>query len=102
MVFLLPRRQTRSAIYWSQIFDSHKWPTVLVRKVKGKPRNFEANVCELLYYFLNIFLTIRIYNKRLQSLFKDQLDRSMATCSFKVTLKYNLFLSNIRVYAYEQ
>ena len=34
LVFLLPRLQTRSAIYGSQIFDSHKWPTVLVRKVK--------------------------------------------------------------------
>ena len=49
VVFLLPRRQTRSAIYGSQIFDSHKWPTVLVRKVKGKPRNFEANLCGSLY-----------------------------------------------------
>ena len=39
VVFFLPRRQTRSAIYGSQIFDSHKWPTGLVRKVKGKPRN---------------------------------------------------------------
>ena len=45
VVFLLPRRQTRSASYESQIFDSHKLPTVLVRKVKGKPHNFEANVC---------------------------------------------------------
>ena len=49
VVFLLPRRQTRSAIYGSQNFDSHKWPTVLVRKVKRKPRNFKANVCGLLY-----------------------------------------------------
>ena len=44
-VFLLPHRLTLSAIYGSQIFDSHKWPTVLVCKVKGKPRNFEANLC---------------------------------------------------------
>ena len=49
MVFLLPRGQTQSAIYGSQVFDSHKWPTVLVRKVKGKPRNFEANLCGSLY-----------------------------------------------------
>ena len=49
MVFLLPRRLTQSAIYGSQNFDSHKWPTVLVRTVKGKPRNFEANLCGLLY-----------------------------------------------------
>ena len=32
-------RLMRSAIY------SHKWPTVLVLKAKGKPRNFEANLC---------------------------------------------------------
>ena len=33
VVFLLPRRQTRSAtLYGSQVFDYHKWPTVLVRK----------------------------------------------------------------------
>ena len=25
------------------------WPTVLVRKVKGKPRNFQANLCGSLY-----------------------------------------------------
>ena len=48
-VFFLPRRLTRSAIYGSQIFDSHKWPTVLVRTVKGKPRNFEANLCGSLH-----------------------------------------------------
>ena len=45
MAFLLPRRQTWLAIYGSQIVESHKWPTVLVRKVNEKPRNFEANVC---------------------------------------------------------
>ena len=49
VVFLSPRRQTRSAIYGSQVFDSHKWLTVLVRKVKGKRHNFEANVCGSLY-----------------------------------------------------
>ena len=48
-LFLLPRQLTWSAIYGSQIFDSHKWPTVLVRTVKGKPRNFEANLCGSLY-----------------------------------------------------
>ena len=35
--------------FLTPIFDSHKWPTVLVRKVKGKPRNFEANLCGSLY-----------------------------------------------------
>ena len=50
VVFLSPRRQIRSAIYGSQIFDSNKWPTVLVlvRKVKEKPCNVEATVCESL------------------------------------------------------
>ena len=48
-VFLLPRRLLRSAIYGSQVFDSHKWLTVLVRTVKGKLRNFEANLCGSLY-----------------------------------------------------
>ena len=41
MVFILLSELTRSAIYASQIFDSHKWPTVLARDVKGKPCNFE-------------------------------------------------------------
>ena len=48
-VFLLRREETRSAIYGSQKFDSHKWPTVLVDEVKGKPRNFEAYLCRSLY-----------------------------------------------------
>ena len=74
MVFLLPRRQTRSAIYGSQIFDSHKWPTVLVRKVKGKTHNFKANLCELLYSAFKIsFQPYAFNNKRLQTHFIDQL-----------------------------
>ena len=48
-VFLLPRRLTRSANYGSQIFDSHVMADRLVRTVKGKPGNFEANVCGSLY-----------------------------------------------------
>ena len=82
-VFLLPRRLTRSAIYGSQIFDSHKWPTVLVRTVKGKPRNFEANLCGSLYStFKTSFQPYAFYKKRLQTLFIDQLVRSKAMCSF--------------------
>ena len=55
VVFLLPRRRTWSAInYGSQIFDPHKWPTVLVRKAKGKPRNTEAYLCGSLYSSLKI------------------------------------------------
>ena len=49
-VFYLHRRLTRAAIYVSQIFDSHKWPTVIVHKVKGKPCNFEANLYGSLYF----------------------------------------------------
>ena len=51
-VFLLPCRLTRSAISGSQIFDSNKWPTVSVRRVNGKPRNFEENLCGSLYILL--------------------------------------------------
>ena len=82
-VFLLPRRLTRSAIYGSQIVDSHKWSTVLVRTVKGKPRNFEANLCGSLYStFETSFQPYAFYKKLLQTLFIDQLVRSKATCSF--------------------
>ena len=56
-VFHLCCKLTRSAIYGSQKFDSHKWPTV----VKGKPCNFEAHLCGSLYStFFNIFLSICI------------------------------------------
>ena len=41
VVFLLVCELTWSATYGSQKFDSHKWLTVLVDKVKRKPRNFE-------------------------------------------------------------
>ena len=41
VVFLLLCELTRSAIYGSHKFDTHKWPTVLVDEVKEKPRNFE-------------------------------------------------------------
>ena len=62
-------------------FDSHKWPTVLVRKVKGKPRNFEANLCGSLYStFKTSFQPYAFYNKRLQTLFIDQLVRSSKVC----------------------
>ena len=43
-VFLKRRELTRHAILRSQVFDSIKRPTVLVRKVKQK-RNFEAYLC---------------------------------------------------------
>ena len=51
--------------------DSHKLPTVLVRKVKRKPRNFEqicVDHCILLLKHLSYH--IAFYNKRLQTLFR--------------------------------
>ena len=48
-VSLIRRELTRHAILWSQVFDSIKWPTALVRKVKGKPCTFDAFLCESLY-----------------------------------------------------
>ena len=81
VVFLLLRELTRSAIYGSQIRL-----TVLVDEVKGKPCNFEACLCGSLYStFKTSIYPYAFYKKRLQTLFKDQLDRSKATCSFKVT-----------------
>ena len=69
-VFLLPRRLTRSAIYESQIFDPHKWPTGLVRKVKGKPRNFEACLCGSLYStFKTSFQPNAFYKKTVTNAF---------------------------------
>ena len=65
------------------LFDSHKWPTMLVCKVKGKPRNFEANLCGSLYStFKTSFQPYAFYEKWLQTLFIDQLVRSKAMCSF--------------------
>ena len=69
---------------WSiKSYDSHKWPTVLVDEVKGKPRIFEACFCGSLYStFTTPFYPYAKKKKRLQTLIKDQLDRSKATCSF--------------------
>ena len=48
-VFLVHRELTRSAILWSQNFDSTKWPTVFLRDViKGKPGNYEVSLCRSL------------------------------------------------------
>ena len=56
----------------------------------------------IVFYFYNIFLTYVFDNKRLQTLFKDQPDRSKATCSFKhetcsktINVKTNTSLQNI-------
>ena len=66
VVFLLSHRLTRSAIYGSQIFDSKKWLTVLVRKVKEKTRNSETYLCgSLNCTFKTSFSPYAFYNQRL-------------------------------------
>ena len=81
VVFLLLCELTRSAIYGSKKSDSHKRPTLLVDEVK-EHRAISRHICvdHCICYFYNIFLPICIL---LQTLSKDQLDRSKATCSFK-------------------
>ena len=57
VVFFLLCELTRSAIYVSKKFDSHKWTTVLVDEVKGKPCNCQGMfVWIIVFYFYNIFL----------------------------------------------
>ena len=67
---------------------------VLVCKVKGTPCNFEACLCASLYYsaFKISFKPFGFHNKRFQTPFKDQLDRSKATCSFNHWLKIKIFV----------
>ena len=60
-VFLLRRELSRSAIYASQNFDSHKWPTVLLDEVKRKP---------LYSTFTTSFEPCSFYNKQLQNAFQ--------------------------------
>ena len=68
-VFLKYRELTRHAILWSQInstkFDSTKWPTALVRKIKGRLCSFEADcvdhfilLVQLLYNHLHFIQTV--------------------------------------------
>ena len=90
-VFLLRRELSRSAIYGSPNFDSHKWPTVSVDRVNRKPRNFEAYmqiIVLLLQYLSN---HTHFTTNRYRTIFKDQLDRSKATSSVKdLTGKYSM------------
>ena len=56
-VLILRRELTRSAIYGSQKFDSHKWDYF----VKKKTTQFRGMfVWIIVFYFYNIFLTITI------------------------------------------
>ena len=85
---------------WSQHFDSIKWPTVLVRVlVKGKSCNFDWHLCGSLYSTFKIYFQPRAFhNKRFQTVFKDQLVRSKATCSFNVVLSaFRISLQNDQV-----
>ena len=62
--FLLPRRLTRSAISWSQLFYSNNWLNVLVRKAKKEK-----------------IVWIILLKRCILTLFKNQLERSKAMCS---------------------
>ena len=60
VVFLLLRELTRSVIYGSQKFDSHKWPTVLVKENHAISRHICVDHCILLLQHLsnhNDFIT---------------------------------------------
>ena len=85
VVFLLLCELTRSSIYGSKKIDSQKVADRVSRRGKRKTRNFQAYLCGSLYstYKYIFFQPHAFYNKWLQTLFKDQLDRSKATCSFK-------------------
>ena len=84
-VFLLLFEHTQSAIYASQKMDSHKWLTVLVDEVKVNLAilgHVCVDHCILLLKHLSTHNAF--YIKRLQMLFKDQLGRSKAACSFQL------------------
>ena len=81
-VFLIRHKLIQHASLWSKFFDYTKPPTVLVRKVKGKPHNFKACLCESSYStFKTSFHLNAFHSKRFQTLI-DQLARSKATCPF--------------------
>ena len=88
-IFLLPRHLTWSPIYGSQIFDSHKWPTVLVRTVTRKPRSFKENLCGSLYStFKTSFQPF--YKKGLQMLLINQLVQSRQCVPLTIILYFNV------------
>ena len=70
VVFLLLCELTWSASYVSQKSDSHKWPTVVIDEVKGKPCNFEALfVWIIVFFFYNIFL-LKKFSTRQKCLYR--------------------------------
>ena len=73
VVFLLLCELIRSAIYGGQKCDSHKWLTVFVDEVKGKPRNFELYFSGSLYSTFKISFSICIIKQTIL-LFKDSND----------------------------
>ena len=61
----------RFSFYGRKQFDSNKWPTVLVGKVKRQPRNFKAYLCRSLYStFATSLYPYAFYNKRLENAFQ--------------------------------
>ena len=82
MVFLIRRHRT---LVESNLFGFIKWPTVLVRKVNKHTKNaILRHVCVDGYILLLKHGTTSILYKGFQTLFMVQLDRSKATCPFKV------------------
>ena len=60
------------------------------RRGKRKTTQFRVIlVWIIIFYFKNYSNHNAFYNKRLHALFKDQLDRSKATCSFKQKILLN-------------
>ena len=53
------------------------------RRGKRKTLQLRGMFVWIIVFYFYIFLPYEFYKKRLQTLFKDQLDRSKATCSFK-------------------
>ena len=88
VVFLWPCELTRSAIYGSQNFYSHKWPTVFSRRCKKENRAILRQTCvdHCILLLKHLSNHMRFIKNRLQTLFIDQLVRSKATCSFKTLL----------------
>ena len=75
---------TRHAILWSQICDTTKWPTVLIRKTKGKQCNFKALLCGSLYLTFTTQDNPFIHTNGFKHFSLNHLTRSKATCPLKL------------------
>ena len=84
--FLIRCELTRSAILWSQNFDSTKIAdSVCSRRKRGNRTILRDSCDDHSILLLNNLSNHVFHNKRFQTLFNDQLDRSKAMCSFKLT-----------------